>query len=72
MLRVYCKKEKVKNEIFMELLSRATSVTSMNNKKVRVSFNLIDFYLKLSLEVFNQTVELLTKKDDLKKKIYIF
>ena len=23
MLRVYCKKEKVKNEIFMELLSRA-------------------------------------------------
>ena len=27
MLRVYCKKEKVKNEIFMELLSKA-SVTA--------------------------------------------
>ena len=27
MLRVYCKKEKVKNEIFMELLSRASVTT---------------------------------------------
>ena len=47
MLRVYCKKEKVKNEIFMELLSRA-SVTAhphiMGSQVVGARFSQNSFF----------------------------